>query len=254
MLDGKDGLSGCRVVVTRPTEQAEELAGPLRRLGALVRVRPLVGIAPPADPGALRAAIAALDSYRWLAFTSANAVRACAEAAPPGTRWPAAGCVGPGTARAAAAAGIPVLLVPEVFSGEGLARAMAGAVAVPGARVLWPRASGAREDLGAGLRAAGVVVDEVECYRTVPSAAAAASLASELEHEPADVLVFTSPSAVRTLAAAAGGGPGCAVAVIGESSAAAAAEAGWPVQVRPVEQSIPGLLGALTAWWGRRHG
>jgi uroporphyrinogen-III synthase len=242
------GLGGCRIVVTRPAEQAAELVEPLRRLGAIVRQRPLVAIAPPADPAALQGALAALDSFRWIAFTSANAVRACAACAPSAVRWPAVACVGAGTARAAAAAGMTVALVPDDFSGEGLARALVQ-TGVAGERVLWPRASGAREMLASVLRAAGADVIEVECYRTLPDVAAAVALAGELRDHPADVLVFTSPSAVRACAAAAGPSPTGAVAVIGEVTGGAARAAGWSVQVRPGEQSIPGLVMALAEWW-----
>lgn len=247
-MAGDRALAGCRGVVTRPADGEDDLADRLRDLGAEVRSRPLVGIGPPADPGPLRAAFAEVASYDWLTFTSANAVRACGGLLPAGHSWPRVACVGPGTARAAAEAGIPVGLVPEVFSGEALAEAMVEQQ-VQGARVLWPRASGARETLALRLRSAGAEVHDVVCYRTLPDLEAAAALASELERDPAHVLVFTSPSAVRSLAHAAGKRPEAAVAVIGRVTAGAAEEAGWPVQIIPAEQSIPGLASAVAHWW-----
>jgi uroporphyrinogen-III synthase len=252
MAGKEDDLAGCRLVVTRPAEQAAELADALRRLGAEVRVRPLLGIAPPADPAALRAALKALEGFRWLAFTSANAVRACLAAAPAGVQWPLVACVGPGTARAAATAGIPVSLLPDTHSGDALARALLQADALSGARVLWPRASGARETFAARLREAGAVVVEIECYRTAPDPVAASALAAELRAEPTDVLVFTSPSAVQCYAAGAGRAPGCAVAVIGGVTGEAAASVGWQVTIRPAEQSLAGLIAGLRAWWAER--
>jgi uroporphyrinogen-III synthase/uroporphyrinogen III methyltransferase/synthase len=246
-------LSGCRVVVTRPEEQASELAEPLRTLGAQVRVRPLVGIAPPADPSALRAALDSLVSFQWVAFTSANAVRACAATAAPGAQWPRVACVGAGTARAAAAAGIPVSLVPTAFSGAALARALVREQSLAGVRVLWPRASGAREAFAALLREAGAELTEVECYRTLPDPGAAAALAAELRAGPADVVLFTSPSAIRAWQAGAEQPPAAAVAVIGGVTGDAATRAGWQVAVRPVEQSIAGLVAAVRQWWAERQ-
>jgi len=242
-------LEGCRIVVTRAADQGDGLAAQLGARGGSVRVRPLVAVAPPADGGPLRSALAALASYDWVAFTSANAVRAAAQAAPAGSCWPPVACVGPGTARAAFAAGLPVALVPEVFSGAALAAALTALPLPLAARVLWPRASVAREAFSEALRAAGYRVDEVECYRTVPSKAAARALHEELRKVPADVLLFTSPAALRTLAAVTGGAPPGAVAVIGTVTASAAEEVGWPVAVLATEQSLAGLVAGIVRWW-----
>ena len=99
------------------------------------------------------------------------------------------------------------------------------------------------------MRAAGYRVDEVECYRTVPSTAAARALHEELRKVPADVLLFTSPAALRTLAAVTGGAPPGAVAVIGTVTASAAEEVGWPVAVLATEQSLAGLVAGIVRWW-----
>src|SRR5689334_8684998 len=71
-----DSLQGLRVVVTRASHQAEELAAPLRALGAEVILLPLIDIAPPLNPGPLRHAAARSNEYDWIIFTSANAVHA----------------------------------------------------------------------------------------------------------------------------------------------------------------------------------
>lgn len=252
-MDTEQELAGCQVVVTRPADQAEPLAEALRQLGARVRVRPLISIAAPIDPARLRGALARLGDYDWVAFTSANAVRACAAVVPAGSIWPRAAAVGPGTARAAAEAGIQLALVPGRSDGEALARALTAAGAVAGTRVLWPRAREARVAFAAVLRSAGALVDEVECYRTEGDAAAAGALAAELGRDPADVLLFTAPSAVRTFALAAEAQPNAAIAVIGSVTGGAAAAVGWQVEISPADQSIPGLVAALRNWWSRRR-
>jgi len=68
-------LFGKRIVVTRAREQADALASRLTALGAGVIELPTIEIRPPADCGPLDRAIAELDSYDWLVFTSANGVR-----------------------------------------------------------------------------------------------------------------------------------------------------------------------------------
>ncbi len=69
-------MQGLRIVVTRAAHQAEELAAPLRDLGAEVLLVPMIGIAPPVDETALRHAAAHAASYDWIVFTSVNAVSA----------------------------------------------------------------------------------------------------------------------------------------------------------------------------------
>src|SRR3954464_6258760 len=69
-------LDGLRIVVTRATHQAEELAAPLRERGAEVLLLPAIAIAPPPDPRALEQAAAHADQFDWIVFTSANAITA----------------------------------------------------------------------------------------------------------------------------------------------------------------------------------
>ncbi len=71
----KRPLFSRRVLVTRATERAGELAARLLTRGAEpVRV-PLLAFGPPADPEPLVRALDALDRYDWLVYTSATAVR-----------------------------------------------------------------------------------------------------------------------------------------------------------------------------------
>ena len=68
-------LFGVSVVVTRAREQAAGLSARLRDLGAGVIELPTIETRPPADWGPLDRAIAGLNTYDWLIFTSANGVR-----------------------------------------------------------------------------------------------------------------------------------------------------------------------------------
>ena len=239
-------LEGRSIVNTRAGEPDDELTGLLTAAGARVRARPLVGIVPPADPTALPAALADLASFDWVVFTSANAVRACAAAVPAGAAWPRCACVGTGTARAARAAGIPVALVPEQFTAEGLAAAWPAAT-LPGARVLWPRASGARPTLARLLRAAGAEVTAPVAYDTRADGEAARRLHEELRVSPPDALLFTSPSAVRAFTSAGAAPDRLIIGVIGSVTAAAAREAGLIVQVQPSRNTLADLGAALAA-------
>src|SRR5690242_15967022 len=111
-------LEGKRIVITRPEAQAGGVVAGLRALGAEPIVCPAIAIAPPADFGALDAAIARLGAYDRLIVTSANGVRALlervdalgADAAPLREIW--IGAIGPATAGALAERGLRASFVP----------------------------------------------------------------------------------------------------------------------------------------------
>ena len=68
-------LFGKGIVITRPERQADDLAKLLAAQGARPIFFPTIAIEPPSDWSELDAALAELESYQWLIFTSANGVR-----------------------------------------------------------------------------------------------------------------------------------------------------------------------------------
>ncbi len=68
-------LFGRRVLVTRPASQAESLCRRLEDLGADVLMQPAIEIAEPGDWRPVDEALAQLDRYDWLVFSSANGVQ-----------------------------------------------------------------------------------------------------------------------------------------------------------------------------------
>ena len=68
-------LLGVCVMVTRPAGASDPLAERLRALGADVIVQPAIRISPPVDWRPVDEALARLDEYDWLVFSSANGVR-----------------------------------------------------------------------------------------------------------------------------------------------------------------------------------
>ena len=105
-----------KVLVPRPRAQAEPFAAALRDAGFEPIVQEVTRIVP-ADPGPLDAALGRV--WRWVVFTSANAVTAIVARGRPRGRIAA---VGERTAAALAAAGLAVDLVPEGKTAAGLAR------------------------------------------------------------------------------------------------------------------------------------
>jgi uroporphyrinogen III methyltransferase/synthase len=250
-------LFGRRVLVTRPESQSGGRLEALRAAGAEALVVPVIRIVALAHPAALDAALARLDAYDALLFTSANGVvhfvRRAREhgVALEGLRAPA-WCVGPATARAAFEAGLPVHRVPERFDAGGLLATIVRVSPPEGRRFLLPRAAKARDTLPVGLRAAGAAVDAVPAYETLAGEFDAAALGESLAEGAFDAVTFASPSAVRFLVDAldpAGrvGLQRCAVAAIGPVTAEALREAGLTPALVAERATGEDLVTALVA-------
>ncbi|MDQ6710438.1 MAG: hydroxymethylbilane synthase [Candidatus Dormibacteraeota bacterium] len=239
-------LRGLRVMVTRPQGQAAELSRLLADRGADVVRCPVIVIEPlPVDVGHLRL----LDRYDWIVFTSANGVERFFELlAEARTEMPApirVAAIGPETAARLEQRGLTVAIVPERYQAEDLATAMPAAM-MAGARVLLPRAAGARDVLPDRLRAQGATVEVIETYRAVPPPGLAERLPALLAD--VDVVTLTSSSTVRNFVAAIprDAVPAeCRIACIGPITAATAHELGLRVDIIAQEYTARGLVDAL---------
>jgi uroporphyrinogen-III synthase len=195
-------LAGRRIVVTRADHQAEELVDFLTAAGATVERLPLLALLPPEDPAALAAAARNLGSYRWVVFTSANAVRALFGAMH--DRWPngvAVAAIGDATDAALCAEAVRPDVVAEDSNAEGLLAELVPRLRhQPGERILLPQAADARPILAEGLRAAGHDVDTVIAYRKTVPPDARERAATIFGDGPLGWVTFTSPSIARSFA------------------------------------------------------
>jgi uroporphyrinogen III methyltransferase/synthase len=248
-------LFGWRVLITRAQSPRSSLAAALADAGAEVVEAPATRIEP-LDPGCARGAIAHLDAYDWIIFTSQNGVElfwaALRDAgldarALAGLRVAA---VGPATATSLLEGGIAVDVTPERFVAEGVLEALAKRDDVAGRRVLYVAAEGARDVLPNGLTAMGARVDVVPLYRSVPNEPGAETIrAFAADATDRSLAAFTSASAVRAFADAARETKGrIAAASIGPATTAAAREAGLTVCVEAKQATIPSLVEAIVAY------
>ena len=250
-------LFGWRVLVPRTKEQAASVSERLRSYGAVPQVVPTIAVEPPRAPQQMERAIKGLVTgrYQWIAFTSANAVRAVREKleeygldarAFAGIKVAA---VGEQTAAALGEFGIKPDLVPEAEqSSEGLAAAWPpyDDVLDPINRVLLPRADIATETLVARLTDLGWESEDVTAYRTVRAAPPPAPIREAIKGGGFDAVLFTSSSTVRNLIGIAGKPHAVtAVAVIGPQTAQTAAEYGLRVDVTAPRASATALVDAL---------
>lgn len=145
---------------------------------------------PCAAPADLEAAVARVHPALLL-LTSAEGAAFLRGAVRAATSVPAA-CVGPRTAEAAHAAGLPVALVGSAGSRE-LAERLLGQLA-PDEALLWLRGREAREEGVERLRAAHRRVEELVTYEIAPAPGFAAAVAAAAP--PRAVLVGSSRAAV----------------------------------------------------------
>ncbi len=244
-----------RVLLCRQAERAGALVELLKAHGVRADVVPLIGVAPPADPAPLEAALAdlAAGQFGWLVLTSPNTVDAVLGGrrppVPAGTRVAA---VGPGTAAAVAAAGGRVDFLPPGprYSAHDLLaawpRAVADSAGAPAA-VLLPASSLADPALADGLRSLGHAVRAVPAYRTVPRPVPAGTV-RDLADGRYDAVVVTSGSIARALPPAIH--PATAVLCGGAPSARAARETGLRVDAvadSPTDDALAAALLGLLA-------
>ncbi|MQA84882.1 MAG: bifunctional uroporphyrinogen-III C-methyltransferase/uroporphyrinogen-III synthase [Streptosporangiales bacterium] len=253
-------LFGWQVLVPRTKEQSASLSDQLRSYGAVPELVPTISVEPPRTPQQMERAVRGLVTgrYQWVAFTSANAVRAVREKfeeygldarAFAGVKLAA---VGEQTAAALRAFGVRPDLVPaRQQSSEGLLEVWPpyDATLDPIDRVLLPRADIATDTLVAGLQKLGWEVDDVTAYRTVRAAPPPAPTREAIKGGGFDAVLFTSSSTVRNLVGIAGKPhPVTVIAVIGPQTARTAEEYGLRVDVKAPKASVTALAAALAEY------
>lgn len=245
-------LFGRRIVVTRARDQAAALTARLRALGAEAISLPAIEIRPPDDWTSLDKAIAQLDAYDWLIFTSANGVSKFIERldqSPSDLRRLRAGicAIGPATAHQIEALHLKVDRLPAEYVAESLLEAFADDD-LEGKRILLPRALVARDLIPARIEQRGARVDVVAAYQTVipPDTAALAQRLFTAPRKP-DWITFTSSSTVKNFLSICPKEAlqGVRVASIGPVTSATARELGLHVDEEARRYSVDGLIEAI---------
>jgi uroporphyrinogen-III synthase len=211
-------VSARRVLITRSQHQASALADALRAHDIEPILIPTIELAPPTTFAPLDAALAHLDHFHWLLFTSANAVEAFAQRATSlcapyldFEMWVkrhklSTAAIGPATAAALELIGLKPSLSPPKAVAESLAEALIAHVFQPDGtptRFLLIRAEEARDHLPTTLTQAGAEVTIAPAYRTILPAESIPAIQT-LFATPAnypDAITFTSSSTATNLIA-----------------------------------------------------
>lgn len=253
-------LFGKRVVVTRSRDQASVFADMLIDLGATTIEFPAIDVVPPDSWDELDSAIGKIETYHWVLFTSANAVKYFMD------RLRGLGkdlrmlkgvnicAVGPKTAEALEQYGLRADLVPEEFKAEGVLAALGG-VKVKGRKFLIPRAKKAREIIPDKLREQGAEVTVATAYQNVRPASDADRIRKLFEEKKIAAVTFTSSSTVHNFVEILGQKgyktllEGVIVACIGPVTAKTAEEYGMKADIMPQEYTIPALVDAMVEYF-----
>jgi uroporphyrinogen-III synthase len=282
-------LRGLTIVVTRPRDQAAQLARRIEQAGGIPLLFPLLDITAVQDTQTLFEQIARLGQFNLAIFISPNAVHygiaAICTAGPvpcppqcvggkssssggaEGRQLPqSAGSasnvslppslkiatVGQGSAIALRELGIANVIAPtERFDSEGLL-ALPELQNVAGWRVMIFRGDGGRELLGDTLKARGATVEYATCYQRSKSQQDAGTLLATVP----DAITVTSSEALGYLWQMLNGSARAALRdtplfVPHARIAGLAREQGW-LQVQLTASGDDGLLSALITWAGQR--
>lgn len=255
-------LLGRRIVVTRAREQASGMASMLAEAGAEVLEYPGIDIRPLQDYSLVDKAIAGLDEYAWIIFTSVNGVkffwerleRANLDSRALGSARLAA--IGPATATALEEHGITADLIPETYVAEKVAE---GIIQQEGGslhnkKILLPRAAEARMVLPETLKGAGAEVNVVPVYEAVPVDTNAGEIKTLLEKGQLDCISFGSSSTARNFLSFVPADllrkhPSTLLAAIGPITAKTIRNHGLEVTIEPQNYTIPALVHAIEEYF-----
>ncbi len=194
-------LFGKRIIVTRPTERARDLAGLLEVFGAEVVTLPAIELAAVDSNGLFRRTVQEIERFEWVFFTSPEGIdwfrRMLAKERKDLRilRGRHIAAIGPKTAASIEQQGIHVDVQPKTFSQEGLLRGV-GRRRLSGKRALVLNAKGARDVLVEGLRQQGMEVVRVPIYQTVMPKSLQRK-AHDAFQKPVDWVTVTSSSCVE---------------------------------------------------------
>ena len=252
-------LFGKKIVVTRTREQASELVSLLEENGAYCLERATISIHDPDSWQEVDEAITDLSSFDWLLFTSINGIHYFFKrlhAKGVDSRQLAncqVGAVGRVTAECLLEYGINADLVPQNFTGDGLADELEKGD-LNNKKVLIPRALIGRKNLEDRLNAAGCNVVIAPVYQNKPPLDDGRQLRDDLQNGEVDMITFTSSSTVTNFVEMIAPKnndeliellSNVEIAAIGPITAKTITSYGLKIAVQPEEYTIKDMVAAI---------
>ena len=251
-------LSGRRIVLTRPRDQAIAWRQTLESLGATVLELPLIRVSQDVNPQTLAEVFQELGGYEWIIFTSTNGVKFFFEEFRRihddirALGLMRIAVVGEATAAAIREMHLRVEVQPKKANAEELAKALIERESMDSAKVLVITGNRNREVLVEKLEKARAIVDCLPVYKTEEANLSKDPVAGDFRAHGADAIFFASPSAAQSFFDQAGAlklGPKAKrplAGSIGPSTTATMKQLGLPVDFEAPEASLESLVAALT--------
>lgn len=259
----KRPLFGKKIIVTRTREQASDLVAGLEEFGANCLEYSTIRIKPVDSYDILDSELERLDEYHWILFTSLNGVKYFFERLyskgmdSRDLKGPDIAAVGKSTADLLLRYGVHADLIPDTFTGEGLAESLLDQ-GVEGRNILIPRGLHGREILPETLRGAGAQVTIAPVYQNCPVQGDRERLLEELNDGGVDMITFTSSSTVRNFLAMLAMEnqeqlqeilAGVKIAAIGPITAKTVTDSGLQVDVQPDDFTIGNMIRSIVTYY-----
>ncbi|MGD8305704.1 MAG: uroporphyrinogen-III synthase [Ignavibacteria bacterium] len=197
-------LKNKTIVITRTVEQSKESASALTRFGAKVIVFPTLEIVPPQSWEDFDSAVSNPDKIDYIIFTSSHSADMfkyrCEELNIDfDFNEKIVVAIGNKTSSACNKLNIPVNIVPEKFSADGVIDVLSG-LDIKDKIVFIPRSAIGREELPRGLKDLGAVIKSAPVYNvSLPTKEHIKDNLENLNGANPDLFIFTSPSTFENL-------------------------------------------------------
>ena len=255
------GLSGVRVLVTRPARQAQALCNAIAARGGEILRLPVIEIGDPSDIRPALKIIDKLDSFAIAIFISANAVEMAQALITAHGAWPATlkiAAVGKRTAAALQHLGKHVDLMPQHGSDSEALLSLAGLQDVAGKNIVIFRGEGGRELLADTLTQRGAHVEYAEVYRRMKPDVDVSAIQQAGEAGEIHIITVTSNESLHNLCAMTGDRGRhwlykTPLVVISQRSAELARETGFKIVIIAKHASDEGLVDAIKEWYAIHH-
>jgi uroporphyrinogen III methyltransferase/synthase len=251
------GLRGKTILITRQLEQSSDFVAEVERRGGRAIVIPMIRIAEPDSWEECDRAFDQVTSYDAVVFTSVNGVQKLLHrceargVALHALRSAEIYAVGRKTQLAIERAGLAVRFVPEIYSGESLAKHFESRD-FSGKRVLLLRGDRGRRELETVLAHLGASVHAVVVYKNIqPDLKNGDTLWNCLENGDIDVVTFASPSAAANFSIVVPAeklsslSKRVLVGVIGPTTREAVIRYGYHADIVAQEATVDGLIDAI---------
>ena len=253
-------LKNKTIIITRTVEQSNESASELTKYGAKVIVFPTLEIVPPSNWDEFDTIIRSQDKIDFLIFTSVHAVQLfnqrCDELKIKiNFRKKKVVAVGNKTSSVCEKYNIPVDIIPERFSTEGVVEKLAKFNLIKKV-VFIPRSAIGREELPRGLKELGAIIHSVPVYNvSLPTKENIKDNLEKLNNSSPDLFIFTSPSTfenflqILNVINPVEYFKGYDIAAIGPTTKTAIENRRVKVNIIPDEYTIEGLVKKILSYY-----